>query len=99
MIPPTSEPPRPSATVAYHGIGSGPGSAQRARPPMMKPPTIARRMKRSKGLEGTADGPSGGAVRRSIRRLGQDGAPLSEEAPDDGDQDDGDDHAHDELQQ
>ena len=41
MIPPTIEPPRPSATVAYHGIGSGPGSAQRASPPTMKPPTIS----------------------------------------------------------
>src|SRR5207253_7783105 len=40
MSPPKIEPPIPRAMVAYHGIGSGPGSAQRARPPTMKPPTI-----------------------------------------------------------
>ena len=40
-MPPTIAPPMPSAIVAYHGIGSGPGSAQRASTPMMKPPTIS----------------------------------------------------------
>jgi hypothetical protein len=39
-MPPTIAPPMPSAIVAYHGIGSGPGSAHRASAPMMKPPTI-----------------------------------------------------------
>ena len=43
MMPPTIAPPTPRAIVAYHGIGSGPGSAKRASTPMMKPPTISHR--------------------------------------------------------
>src|SRR5215212_2473973 len=46
-IPPISEPPRPSPSVAYHGIGSGPGRASRARPPTTKPQMTRPRMKRS----------------------------------------------------
>ena len=45
MIPPISEPPRPRPIVAYQGIGSGPGSASRARPPTTKPHTIRPMMK------------------------------------------------------
>src|SRR4051794_23589702 len=48
-IPPISEPPRPRPMVAYQGIGSGPGSARRASPPMMKPHTISPMMKNSTG--------------------------------------------------
>src|ERR671936_230250 len=44
-IPPTSEPASPRPTVAYQGIGSGPGSASRARPPTTKPHTIRPMMK------------------------------------------------------
>jgi hypothetical protein len=34
---PISEPTRPNRVVIQIGIGSGPGTAQRARPPMTKP--------------------------------------------------------------
>ena len=37
MIPPTSEPAQPSRIVAQIGIGSGPGSASRARAPTTRP--------------------------------------------------------------
>src|SRR4051812_7980613 len=49
-IPPISEPPRPRPMVAYQGIGSGPGSARRASPPMMNPHTISPMMKNSTSL-------------------------------------------------
>src|SRR4051794_5452019 len=100
MTPPINEPPRPSATVAYHGIGSGPGSAQRARPPTTKPNRIRNRMKISKAAQRTRTARTRRAARWLLRpRLRQDRAPLTEESADDGDEDDGDDHAHDELQQ
>src|SRR3954468_16716026 len=105
MIPPINEPPRPSATVAYHGIGSGPGSAQRARPPTTKPNRIRNRMKISKRLRviraRNADGPrKAGRPTGAANRLREDrAAPVAEETPDDGDEDHGDDHADDELQQ
>src|SRR5919202_3988988 len=47
MIPPISEPASPSPIVAYHGIGSGPGRAKRARPPTTKPQMTAPMMKAS----------------------------------------------------
>src|ERR671936_1262699 len=38
--PPAAEPASPIATVSQTGIGSGPGTARRARPPVMKPNTM-----------------------------------------------------------
>ena len=35
--PPAAEPARPIATVSQTGIGSGPGTASLASPPVMKP--------------------------------------------------------------
>src|ERR1043166_1908133 len=37
IAPPPTEPASPIATVSQTGIGSGPGTASRARPPVMKP--------------------------------------------------------------
>src|SRR5437899_2844470 len=37
IAPPTADPPRPNSVVSQIGIGSGPGTAQRASAPMMKP--------------------------------------------------------------
>src|SRR5580765_3768235 len=54
MIPPIREPARPSPIVAYQGIGSGPGSASRARPPTMKPHTISPMMKNTMRLPALA---------------------------------------------
>src|SRR3954454_5713735 len=88
MIPPTSDPARPRATVAYQGIGSGPGSAHRASPPTTKPHTISRRMKISTGPEAYAtrySRPDPRGPGREPIRLGRDRAsPLSEEPADDG---------------
>jgi hypothetical protein len=39
-IPPSHIPATPRRIVAHQGIGSGPGTASRARPPTTKPPTI-----------------------------------------------------------
>src|SRR6266536_4188351 len=73
MIPPTSEPPRPSPIVAYQGIGSGPGSASRASPPTMKPQTIRPMMKNSTG--GLCGGRA--ALAKSLGRRGSErGRPL-----------------------
>src|SRR5438105_3861414 len=41
--PPRSEPVSPMKIVSHAGMGSGPGTAQRARPPMAKPSTTADR--------------------------------------------------------
>ena len=46
-MPPISEPPIPIAVVIQIGIGSGPGTAKRASPPMMKPQTRIAMMKPS----------------------------------------------------
>src|SRR2546423_1277914 len=40
--PPTAEPTRPIATVSQAGIGSGPGTASLASPPVMKPKIMMR---------------------------------------------------------
>src|SRR3954451_368020 len=96
MIPPTSDPARPRATVAYHGIGSGPGSAQRASPPTTKPQTMSRRMKSSNApRKPPPRATRGRTVLRpaaSPSELGHDRAsPLPEEPADDGHEDDRDD--------
>jgi hypothetical protein len=51
IAPPAAEPTRPIATVSQTGIGSGPGTASRARPPVMKPKNMTRMIEPSTRAE------------------------------------------------
>src|SRR5437867_9951920 len=44
MPPPTAEPASPIRTVSQNGIGSGPGTANRAAPPIRKPDSTTARI-------------------------------------------------------
>jgi len=51
IAPPTAEPTRPIATVSQTGIGSGPGTASLASPPVMKPKIMIRMIEPSTRAE------------------------------------------------
>ena len=47
IAPPAADPTSPIATVSQTGIGSGPGTASRARLPVMKPNSMIMRIEPS----------------------------------------------------
>src|SRR5438067_2465211 len=66
MMPPISDPPIPIAVVIQIGMGSGPGIANRASPPMTKPQIRIAMMKPS-----VTASPPARLVDRALDRLGQ----------------------------
>src|SRR5262249_17736690 len=54
--PPTADPTRPIATVSQTGIGSGPGTAQRARLPVMNPNSMIIKTEPSTALKSLCRG-------------------------------------------